>query len=174
MIADKELADGFEEPVRIVSDLHLAHPGCRVHDVAQLRPLLEGAGTMIFNEAYQNGYQKDDFAYAILGFIAAKELPNLSESFVHQLNFWHGFSVQGAATLEQEPSTLASARATLPKFQESLLLLAETGEYPASVNVNLAQLVDNIGRYIEIQEAIIGRCERSPSRPECGLDLQSR
>lgn len=37
------------QPVRILSDLHLAHPACAVRSVAQLEPLLEGAGTVIFN-----------------------------------------------------------------------------------------------------------------------------
>lgn len=39
----------FEEPIRIISDLHLAHPGSSVVDVAQLSPLLEGVKTLIFN-----------------------------------------------------------------------------------------------------------------------------
>ncbi|MFT4546515.1 MAG: putative phosphodiesterase [Verrucomicrobiales bacterium] len=39
----------FEEPVRILSDLHLAHPGSRVVDAMQLAPLLEGVKTVIFN-----------------------------------------------------------------------------------------------------------------------------
>jgi UDP-2,3-diacylglucosamine pyrophosphatase LpxH len=39
----------FAGPIRIFSDLHLGHPGSRVSDVAQLRPLLEGARTVLFN-----------------------------------------------------------------------------------------------------------------------------
>ncbi|MCH2060169.1 MAG: metallophosphoesterase [Verrucomicrobiales bacterium] len=39
----------FEEPVRILSDLHLAHPGSTVSAIHELRPLLEGAGTILFN-----------------------------------------------------------------------------------------------------------------------------
>ena len=39
----------FEEPVRIISDLHLAHPGSSVVDATQLSPLLEGVKTVIFN-----------------------------------------------------------------------------------------------------------------------------
>jgi len=42
-------AGTFAEPVRILSDLHLGHPGSRISSVEQLRPLLEGAGTVIFN-----------------------------------------------------------------------------------------------------------------------------
>lgn len=44
-IASPELA----EPVRVLSDLHLGHPGCRIDDVAQLAPLIDGAATVIFN-----------------------------------------------------------------------------------------------------------------------------
>ena len=39
----------MNEPIRIFSDLHLAHPVSRIERVAALRPLLEGAGTVIFN-----------------------------------------------------------------------------------------------------------------------------
>ena len=39
----------MKEPVRILSDLHLVHPASRIGDVAALRPLLEGAGTVVFN-----------------------------------------------------------------------------------------------------------------------------
>ena len=38
-----------EGPIHILSDLHLAHPGSRITEVAQLRPLLEGARTVLFN-----------------------------------------------------------------------------------------------------------------------------
>lgn len=37
------------EPIRILSDLHLGHPASLIDDVNALRPLLEGAGTVIFN-----------------------------------------------------------------------------------------------------------------------------
>lgn len=36
-------------PIRIISDLHLAHPASRVKNVRQLEPLLEGTRTMVFN-----------------------------------------------------------------------------------------------------------------------------
>jgi predicted phosphodiesterase len=39
----------MREPVRILSDLHLGHKVSRIPRVAALRPLLEGAGTVIFN-----------------------------------------------------------------------------------------------------------------------------
>lgn len=34
-------------PVRIISDIHLAHPGCRVASIEQLRPLFEGVSERI-------------------------------------------------------------------------------------------------------------------------------
>ena len=36
-------------PVRILSDLHLGHPGSRIESAAQLAPLLEGVGTVVGN-----------------------------------------------------------------------------------------------------------------------------
>lgn len=39
----------FPEPIRILSDLHLGHIACALKDVRQIRPLLEGARTVIFN-----------------------------------------------------------------------------------------------------------------------------
>ncbi len=37
------------EPIRILSDIHLGHGASRVEDASQLRPLLRGAGTVVFN-----------------------------------------------------------------------------------------------------------------------------
>lgn len=39
----------MNEPVRVLSDLHLGHKICRIDEVAALRPLIAGAGTVIFN-----------------------------------------------------------------------------------------------------------------------------
>lgn len=39
----------MEGITRIVSDLHLGHPGCRIRSVAHLRPLLVGAAMVVFN-----------------------------------------------------------------------------------------------------------------------------
>ncbi|MGB1658023.1 MAG: tetratricopeptide repeat protein [Longimicrobiales bacterium] len=117
----------------------------------------EQAGRMVFAEAYQNGYQQDDFQYTIDGMIAGKQLPNLSDEMRHQMNFWHAFSLYRKAVVDQEPNTLQSAQATLPAFQQALELLGDVGGYPASVNLNLTELQGNVGTYIEIQEAIIKR-----------------
>ena len=115
------------------------------------------AATMIFNEAHTNGYQQEDFEYSITGMAAASQLQNLSPGMIQQIDFWHGFSVVQAASLEQAPMTLETANATLPKFQEALRLLANTGEYAASVDVALSELLANVGAFIETQEALIRR-----------------
>ena len=39
----------MNEPVRILSDLHLGHKISRINQVSALRPLIAGAGTVIFN-----------------------------------------------------------------------------------------------------------------------------
>ncbi len=39
----------MKEPVRILSDLHLGHAASRIEEVGGLRPLIAGAGTVIFN-----------------------------------------------------------------------------------------------------------------------------
>lgn len=39
----------MNEPVRILSDLHLGHKVSRIEQVESLRPLIRGAGTVVFN-----------------------------------------------------------------------------------------------------------------------------
>lgn len=44
-----DTSPSLEEPIRIVSDLHLGHPASLVEEVASLEPVLAGARTVIFN-----------------------------------------------------------------------------------------------------------------------------
>lgn len=117
----------------------------------------EQAARMIFNDAYQNGIEPDDYGYAISRLDAAKRLPNVSEAMTNQLNFWHGYSLYQMAVAEQEPQTLGTANSSLPKFNQAVGLLRQSGDYPASVGVNLQDLLSNAATYIEIQDAIIKR-----------------
>lgn len=39
----------MNEPVRVLSDLHLGHKICRIEQVSALRPLIAGAATVVFN-----------------------------------------------------------------------------------------------------------------------------
>lgn len=115
------------------------------------------AAQMLFGEAHRNGVQKNDYNYAISTIAAAKQLPNLPESMNHQLNFWHGYSLYQQAVAQQEPNTLETAQATLPKFRQALQLFQNVGNYPSTVNVNIQQFLDGATTYIEIQDAIIKR-----------------
>ena len=127
-------------------------------DVASARPEhADGAARIIVADAFARGVQRENFDYAITWFTAAKELDGLSQDTVHQLNFWHGYSVFRAAIIEQEPRTLEVARATLPKFRQALELLNDVGEYPSTVNVDIRQQREAVETYIEIQEAVIRR-----------------
>ena len=126
--------------------------------VAQSNPeQADQAARMVFAHAYSNGVQKNQYDLAISGLVEAKKLPNLSPAMTNQLNFWHGYSLYQQAMAQQEPQTLASAEATLPKFRQALQLLQNAGDYPSTVNVNIQQLLDATNTYIEIQDAIIKR-----------------
>ena len=115
------------------------------------------AARLFFNEGYTNGQQQSDYAYAIRCMSAGKQIPGASEGMRNQLNFWHGFALYNQGMAEQEPQNLQSAQATLPKFRQALELFNQSGNYPQSVNVNMAQLVEATNTYIEIQDAIIRR-----------------
>jgi tetratricopeptide (TPR) repeat protein len=115
------------------------------------------AAQVVFADAYKSGIQQENFDYAAQALAVARELPNIGRELTDQIEFWEGYSIFRSAVLEQDPSTVESARATLPKFQRALALLQESGGYAATVDVDLAELVDNVGTYIEIQEAIIRR-----------------
>ncbi len=116
------------------------------------------AARLIFADAYQNGIQKERFQYAVDGLSAAKQLPNLSSGMKSQLNFWHGYALYTGAVKAQEPQTLETAQATLPKFQRAVELFQQGEEYAASQpSITLAQFLTNANTYIEIQQAIIKR-----------------
>ncbi len=117
----------------------------------------ETAARLIFADAYANGVQKERYDYASTNIAAAKQLPNLSAAMKNQLNFWQGYAIFQGAVKSQQPQTLETARATLPRFQQALQLFQQSGDYPRTVNVNINQLMTNANTYIEIQEAIIKR-----------------
>ena len=138
----------------------------RVEDaVAVLREAVAGnadqadvAARLIFADAYSNGVQKDRYPYAITGISAAKQLPGISAMTMSQLNFWHGYSLYQSAMKEQEAQTLATAQASLPKFQQAIQFFNQAKQYADSQpSINLSQFLNNTQTYVEIQEAIIKR-----------------
>jgi len=75
-----------------------------------------------------------------------------------QLNFWHAYALYTGGVKEQEPQTLKTAQATLPKFQEAIRLFGQAKEYADSQpSITLSQFLTNTQTYVEIQEAIIKR-----------------
>lgn len=120
------------------------------------------AARLIFNQAYTFGHQQRDFDYAIRGFSAGKQLVDMSHPLWEQLSFWHGFALYSQGIEAQAAQTLASAEIALPMFEQARDLFAEAGDYPASVNVNMGQLLEATDTYIEIQNAVIRRAAARP------------
>jgi tetratricopeptide (TPR) repeat protein len=117
------------------------------------------AANLIFNEAYTNGFQAEDWAYSIRGMTAAKGIPNIGAEMREQLNFWHAFSVfqRTMPLIPAQDPTLADARAAQPGFQEAKTLFGQSGGYPARAGVNMTPLMAGVDQYLEICEIIIRR-----------------
>ena len=139
----------------------------RFEDAAStLRPMAtdqakaDNAANIVFNEAYSNGFQREDWAYSIRGMTAAKSIPNISSNMQEQLNFWHGFSVfqrtRPLIPTDGQP-TLEQVRQAQPGFQETKQLFTLAGGYPQRANVDMATLMSGVDQYLEICEIIIRR-----------------
>ncbi len=113
---------------------------------------------LVFANGYTKGVQPKNWAYAVRLFRAAKQF-EISDEMRQQIDFWLAYALYNQAVAQQEPQTLETARATLPKFQEVARLLQQVGGYAQRQNLqgNLRQLIANTNTYIEIQEAIIKR-----------------
>jgi predicted phosphodiesterase len=64
----------FAAPVRIISDLHLGHPGSRLAGVSQIEGVLDGAGTVIFNGDIVESRWEEERAHAARHLDAARDL----------------------------------------------------------------------------------------------------
>ena len=113
---------------------------------------------LVFGKAYNDGVQATDWTYAISLLERTKSEFEVSETMSSQLNFWHGWSLYNRGLALQEPSTVDSARQSLPIFQGALPLFELGRAYAATVeSINLPQILSATQTYIEIQEAIIRR-----------------
>ncbi|MDX1567828.1 MAG: tetratricopeptide repeat protein [Longimicrobiales bacterium] len=118
------------------------------------------AARLVLANAHSQGIQQDDFQYALQTIPLAKEF-DVGDRVQAELDFWHGYAMFQQAIEDQEPATLESAQATLPRFQEALSLFQQAEPYASQQpSINLAQFVENTQRYIEIQEAVIQRESR--------------
>jgi hypothetical protein len=142
------IADGrFEEAVALLS----------VADSAEA----EAAAIDIFTRASQQGLERGDVPRFLRGVVAAEQLPNLSPRIKSELGFWKGYGLFRLAVAEQAPQTLATAQATLPTFQEALVLMQT--EFPPPFvyflvpGISTPRLAEDVRTYIQIQEAVIRR-----------------
>lgn len=117
----------------------------------------DAGAELIFNGAYRVGFLRQDFIYATRGFAAAKGIPGLSEGRQSMLAFWHGLARFQSAIPMARDQNMASAQSALPLFREAHALISASGDYPASVNMDIGTLFRGLEQFIGIQEAIIRR-----------------
>lgn len=112
---------------------------------------------LVFSRGYAEGIQKNDYRYGQQLIEKAKQF-EVSAGMRAQLDFWHGFALYNRGRIAQEPQTLATARETLPMFQQALNLFRAGAPYAnQQPSINLQQFMDATTTYIEIQDAIIKR-----------------
>lgn len=118
----------------------------------------DAVADMVFANGVNEGVQKQDWPHAIRVLRLAKQF-DVSDLTRQKLDFWLGYSIFQSARAQQEPQTLETARATLPRFQEVLRLMQGCGEYAQRDNreSNRQELLSATNTFIEIQDAIIRR-----------------
>jgi tetratricopeptide (TPR) repeat protein len=110
---------------------------------------------MIAVSAYNTRAKADQHDEAIAYYATARAFAEDDESNA-MVSFFHGFSLLRQAIALEAPETLATARQTLPLFERARELIQAGAGYDWSASSS-AQLLDNVDRYIEIQQAIIKR-----------------
>ena len=114
---------------------------------------------LIFGSAYQKGIGPKNWGNAIRLIEMGKTF-EMSDGVAGELDFWHAYALFSQSLEQQEPQTLQTAQATLPKFQQALGLfqLPRVSQYTdTQPTITLQQFLDATAQYIEIQEAIIQR-----------------
>jgi tetratricopeptide (TPR) repeat protein len=132
-------------------------------------PILQGAvereeqtadavADLVWGHGVTEGIQKQDWGKAISVLRLAKQF-DVTDLTRQKIDFWLGYAIFNAARAQQEPQTLETARATLPRFQEVLRLMQGCGDYAQRNNreSNRQELLTATNTFIEIQDAIIRR-----------------
>lgn len=109
----------------------------------------------IFAQGYNNHHKAGRYDTAISYYNVAREFATGSAT-TGMVNFFHGYALFQKALEMQKPSTAASARASLPVFQEAKRYLEQAGGYTEQAQQR-QQLLSNVNQYIEIQNALIKR-----------------
>lgn len=115
--------------------------------------------SMFFKEAVGRGIEVDDWRYAMRLIEMAKTFDSeLSENTKGQLDFYFAYSLFRQAVIDQQPETVRSANASLPKFKEvtRMVGLSHVAAYGRANHPALyQQLRDHTQQYIAIQNAVI-------------------
>jgi len=109
----------------------------------------------IFSQGYNTHHKNKRYDTAISYYNVAREFAT-SSATKGMVNFFQGHALFLKALEMQKPSTAASARASLPVFQEAKRWLEQAGGYTEQAQAR-QQLLQNIDQYIEIQNALIRR-----------------
>jgi tetratricopeptide (TPR) repeat protein len=109
----------------------------------------------IFAQGYNTHHKNKRYDTAISYYNVAREFAT-SSATTGMINFFHGYALFQKALDMQKPSTAASARASLPVFQEARRWLEQAGGYTEQAQQR-QQLLQNVDQYIEIQNALIKR-----------------
>jgi tetratricopeptide (TPR) repeat protein len=118
----------------------------------------DAVADMVFANGVNEGIQNQDWPHAIRVLRLAKDF-DVSDLTGQKLDFWLGYAIFQSARAQQEPQTLETAKATLPRFQEVLRLMRACGDYAQRNNreANRQELLSATNTFIEIQDAIIRR-----------------
>lgn len=115
---------------------------------------------LLFSDAYSKGFDNQNpnrnLDYGISGMEMARSF-DLNPESQAKMDFWQGYGMYLKGLAMQEPSTLASAQASLPVFQNSLPLLRAGASYAPSVGINPDEIISAVEQYMDIQNAIIRR-----------------
>jgi hypothetical protein len=101
---------------------------------------------LIFNDAYQNGFQRDRFDDAVRGFVAAKQVPRLDERVLQMLDFWHGMALY--TSLQVPAANAIPVDEAVAVLEEAEALLTASGDYPR--RANLPDIVADVETLLEM------------------------
>jgi tetratricopeptide (TPR) repeat protein len=118
----------------------------------------DAIANVLFANAVTEGIQKENWSHAIETLRLAKEF-DISDMTRQEYDFYLGYAIFNSASDQQEPQTLETARATLPRFQEVVRLMQSCADYAQRNNRegNRQQILTATNTFIEIQDAIIRR-----------------
>jgi hypothetical protein len=101
---------------------------------------------LIFNHAYQNGFQRGRFEEAVRGFVAAKQVPRLEERHLQMLDFWHGMALY--TSLQVPGANAIPVDEAVAVLEEAEALLIASGDYPR--RANLPDIVADVEMLLEM------------------------